>query len=147
MLQLNVQYDFEYVTCARCGAPIVMEKHVMKERRRTHQSFYCVQGHKQSFNDETEAQKLQKQLDNERKHHQWTRNDLAQEKRHHTATKGNVTKLKNRAANGVCPCCKRTFENLARHMQTKHPNFTKRGTDAGTKEKKKADKKADTDSA
>jgi hypothetical protein len=24
---------------------------------------------------------------------------------------------------GVCPCCKRTFENLARHMKGQHPTF------------------------
>ena len=25
--------------------------------------------------------------------------------------------------NGVCPCCTRTFPNLAAHMKTKHPDF------------------------
>tara|TARA_Y100000310_G_scaffold338946_1_gene430083 strand:- start:1163 stop:1354 length:192 start_codon:yes stop_codon:yes gene_type:complete len=37
--------------------------------------------------------------------------------------KGQVTKLKNRAKAGVCPCCNRTFQNLSRHMETKHPDF------------------------
>jgi hypothetical protein len=23
----------------------------------------------------------------------------------------------------VCPCCRRTFQNLMRHMQTQHPTF------------------------
>lgn len=39
------------------------------------------------------------------------------------ATKGVVTKIKKRVHNGVCPCCSRHFENLQRHMQTKHPDF------------------------
>ncbi len=39
------------------------------------------------------------------------------------AQKGLATKLRRRAAAGVCPCCKRTFENLARHMGTKHPDY------------------------
>jgi hypothetical protein len=26
-------------------------------------------------------------------------------------------------ANGVCPCCNRTFQNLARHMAGKHPDY------------------------
>ena len=30
-------------------------------------------------------------------------------------------RLKRRIQNGVCPCCNRTFQNLARHMQQKHP--------------------------
>jgi hypothetical protein len=30
---------------------------------------------------------------------------------------------KIRAAAGTCPCCKRTFSDMARHMKTKHPDF------------------------
>lgn len=37
--------------------------------------------------------------------------------------KGVATRLKNRAAHGVCPCCNRTFQQLARHMSAKHPDF------------------------
>lgn len=32
-------------------------------------------------------------------------------------------RLATRANHGVCPCCKRTFSQLARHMKTKHPDF------------------------
>lgn len=39
------------------------------------------------------------------------------------ATKGVVTRLKNRARNGVCPCCIRTFKDLHMHMASEHPNF------------------------
>jgi hypothetical protein len=33
-------------------------------------------------------------------------------------------KLK-RVHRGVCPCCKRTFQNIQRHMETKHPETLK----------------------
>ena len=26
-------------------------------------------------------------------------------------------------ANGVCPCCNRSFENLRNHMHTQHPDY------------------------
>lgn len=39
------------------------------------------------------------------------------------AARGQVTRLKNRAAAGVCPCCNRTFHQLVRHMAAKHPDF------------------------
>ena len=39
------------------------------------------------------------------------------------ATKGVVTKIRRRVANGVCPCCKRHFVNLKRHMSGQHPEF------------------------
>ena len=33
------------------------------------------------------------------------------------------TRLKNRVASGVCPCCNRTFKQLAAHMSRQHPEF------------------------
>lgn len=33
-------------------------------------------------------------------------------------------KMRDRVKNGVCPCCNRTFENLLRHMRTKHPEYS-----------------------
>lgn len=32
-------------------------------------------------------------------------------------------RIHKRAAAGVCPCCKRTVAQMARHMKTKHPHF------------------------
>lgn len=40
-----------------------------------------------------------------------------------SATRGVVARLKTRAKNGVCPCCHRTVSQLAKHMESKHPNF------------------------
>ena len=39
------------------------------------------------------------------------------------AYKGHLTRVKRRVGNGVCPCCNRTFKNLADHMTTKHPDY------------------------
>ena len=35
--------------------------------------------------------------------------------------KGKYRHIKNRVGAGVCPCCKRNFANLARHMKSQHP--------------------------
>jgi len=32
-------------------------------------------------------------------------------------------RIRDRVKNGVCPCCNRTFTNLADHMRTQHANF------------------------
>jgi hypothetical protein len=32
-------------------------------------------------------------------------------------------RLKKRIKNGVCPCCQRSFQNLHRHLKTKHPTY------------------------
>lgn len=33
------------------------------------------------------------------------------------------TRTRNRIAAGVCPCCNRTFQNLADHMRTLHADY------------------------
>lgn len=35
-------------------------------------------------------------------------------------------KMEKRIKNGVCPCCKRSFCNLQKHIATKHPEFAKK---------------------
>lgn len=49
-----------------------------------------------------------------------------------SAHKGQVTKLKKRASVGVCPCCNRTFKQLAAHMKNKHPQFARDAPAAAT---------------
>ena len=41
-----------------------------------------------------------------------------------SATQGVLTRTKNRVARGVCPCCNRSFQDLMRHMATKHPEYS-----------------------
>ncbi len=33
-------------------------------------------------------------------------------------------RTRKRVGSGVCPCCSRTFQQLARHMKAKHPAYT-----------------------
>lgn len=40
-----------------------------------------------------------------------------------TSISRSYQRVRDRVKNGVCPCCNRTFENLARHMKTKHPDY------------------------
>lgn len=39
------------------------------------------------------------------------------------ATRRRLIRERHRFANGVCPCCNRSFTNVARHMATKHPDY------------------------
>lgn len=34
-----------------------------------------------------------------------------------------AARIKKRAAAGTCPCCKRTFSNMAEHMKKEHAAF------------------------
>jgi hypothetical protein len=54
------------------------------------------------------------------------------------AAKGEITKLKKRASAGTCPCCNRTFSNMAAHMKTKHPEFDPKVVNLGAEKAKRA---------
>jgi hypothetical protein len=62
-------------------------------------------------------------LRKEQQRHQATRDLLQAEERSHVSTKGQLTKARNRAKAGLCPCCNRHFTNVERHVKSKHPDF------------------------
>lgn len=127
----------ELITCGKCGIVYGMPEHFVKERRESGASFFCPNGHERVFG-EPEIGRLKKELaakerqvkqyqgwyKAEQSDHEHTRNRLR-------STKGVLTKTKKRVGNGVCPCCNRTFKDLARHMVGQHPDYATEGEQAG----------------
>lgn len=119
------------VTCYKCGVLFAMPDHMMKSRREDRESFYCPSGHPQAFM-KSRADILEKQVaqltsnyDQMKADREYQKQKREQAERQASAARGQVTKIKNRIGAGVCPCCTRTFCNLARHMETKHPDYRK----------------------
>jgi hypothetical protein len=107
----------QVMVCGVCGIHFAAPREFWAERHKDHsQGWYCPNGHSRVFVDETEAQRLQRELDAAKRDADWQRQ--LREK----ADKKN-RKLERRIANGVCPCCKRHFENVQRHIEQKHPDF------------------------
>jgi NMD protein affecting ribosome stability and mRNA decay len=128
---------FEIETCCSCGVAFGLEKWMRKRLVESHDSFYCPNGHAQHFTGKTEAQQLREQLATEQQNslRQSERARRAEQDAKHfessrNAYKGQITKIKKRVGNGVCPCCNRTFAALARHMATKHPEYKHGETDS-----------------
>jgi hypothetical protein len=94
-----------------------------ERRRQDHKSFYCPNGHSLSYSQESREEKLKRQLDQTARSLSWTQSRLETTKRQKAAAKGQLTKTKRRIANGVCPCCNRTFADLAAHMHGQHPEY------------------------
>jgi hypothetical protein len=94
-------------------------------------TFYCPYGHPQVFaKGETDLDKMRRERDRlaqqvaERDDEVRRQRELREgTERQLSATRGVVTRIKNRVGHGVCPCCNRTFENLARHMASKHADY------------------------
>jgi anthranilate/para-aminobenzoate synthase component I len=115
-----------------CGAAIILPREIMQSYRDNHKFFYCYKGHDQHFAGESDKEKLKKQLASQKKRTEWAQQEAKRAReceesaqRRAAAYKGVVTKTKKRIKNGVCPCCNRTFANLARHMKSKHPKYGK----------------------
>lgn len=127
---MNVFQTIEVEECCNCHMQFGMTAAFIKQRRDDHKAFYCPAGHGQNYTGETEAEKLRREnqrliqrmaeRDDDVKHARDQRDHAQNQTR---AFKGQVTKIKNRVGNGVCPCCNRTFANLANHMASKHKDY------------------------
>jgi hypothetical protein len=117
------------VECANCITHFAMDEALNRRCLKTGRKFYCPNGHANCYQDNElsqlreEREKLKQEAESARKQKLWAENQYQIEKQRHSATKGQLTKTRKRIANGVCPCCHRTFKQLASHMANKHPGF------------------------
>jgi hypothetical protein len=120
---LNLIIEFQVMaTCCVCGIPVVASATFARDAHDSGKSWSCLNGHSQHFTEKTEA-KLRRELDEMRRSRDFQLTHAEHLSRRVSATRGQLTKIRNRIGNGVCPCCRRTFQNLLAHMQTQHPAF------------------------
>ena len=124
--------NFSSVECSNCHMLFALTQQTKDDYQETHETFYCPKGHRQWYPSKSNTEKLQEKLAVVVRDRNYWEGQHGKEVRLHNATearrraqKGVVTKLKKRAVNGICPCCSRTFVNLKRHMENKHPDFSK----------------------
>jgi hypothetical protein len=118
------------IVCYKCGTHFAMHDQLYTRRLEDHRGFFCPNGHGQHFTGETEADRLkrelalkQRALDSAQALAAANLDRAKHAEKSHRATKGHMTRIKKRAANGVCPCCNRYFANVHRHMKGVHPDF------------------------
>ncbi|MGH9697929.1 MAG: hypothetical protein ACRD52_00550 [Candidatus Acidiferrales bacterium] len=110
-------------SCIRCGLVFGIDSSHDAELRRTHKTFVCPHGHSQHYTGESDADKvarLARDLAAARDREDTLRRENEKRYRLQRAAERKTRTLKKRVAAGVCPCCTRTFQNLARHMKTQH---------------------------
>ena len=124
------------VDCCKCGIRFGINETLNRLARIEKQkSIYCPScGERQGWSGERPEEKVRREMMAElhrvkrekeymeaRERDQRARAEMAELSLR--ATKGIVTRIKNRVAKGVCPCCNRSFANLHNHMKTQHPDF------------------------
>ncbi len=123
------------IVCCKCGIEFHVPDHWDNKRREDHKTFYCPNGHPQGYYGKSQKEKRIEKLERENREKadqlmcKQTLLDQAREERdladrRRAAAKGQLTKTKNRIAAGVCPCCNRSFTNVARHMKSQHPDYS-----------------------
>jgi hypothetical protein len=115
--------------CPACFIAHAIPRRLYDDRLADGGSVYCPAGHKWHF-CETETARLKRELASARRSRDFARAAVTHERdqrqaaeRSASACKGQATRIRNRVAAGMCPCCRRTFANLADHMAGQHPGF------------------------
>lgn len=126
------------IWCSGCGLPYGLPDGYLEQRQRDGKSWTCPNGCVRLYRKTTEQLALEKakveleaarslaQREAQRRTRAEGQARLAEYQRR--AAKGQLTKTKKRIAAGVCPCCQRTFQNLANHMAGQHPEYVEQET-------------------
>ncbi len=133
--KLTAVEDLAKETCCNCGVIFAMPADLQKNLIETGRLFYCPNGHPQHYT-ESEVSKLEKRLKQEKAFRAAAEKDLQSERewskrqaRSRSALRGVVTRLKNKIADGKCPCCDQYFSDLHNHMVHDHPEYLEQTED------------------
>jgi len=119
------------IVCCNCQVNFGMHRPTYDQKLKDGTNFYCPNGHQQHFTrKENEEERLKRELRQKEMLLNTTiiernlyRDQSNTNQRSANAYKGKMNHIKRRVANGVCPCCNRSFQNLMNHMKTKHPKY------------------------
>lgn len=112
--------------CGECGITFAVPETWRKHRQHTGETWYCPNGHSRVYREpdikrlERELAAANERIASERARRLSTQDQLEATERSRAAVKGQLTKVKNRIQKGVCPHCNRHFQNVERHMASKH---------------------------
>jgi hypothetical protein len=123
-----------HVSCYKCGVVFGVESTHHERLLKTHDWFYCPNGHHQAYFGKTKDEQRIADLEREAKalkssKDYWSdravsaERDAGHQRSRVNGYKGILTRTKKKIAAGRCPCCSHQFKNLESHMKTKHPNF------------------------
>jgi aspartate/glutamate racemase len=112
----KVELELINETCITCGTPFAMERNLREQRMKTHEGFYCPNGHSMIYPAESDKEKVQRlSLENLK-----LKREKEESDRKLNNTLETLARVNKHIENGVCPKCHRHFVNLERHMCTKH---------------------------
>lgn len=121
---IKISIDMTEMVCGKCGINFTVPEDWRSGKQETGETWYCPNGHPRAY-AESDVDKAKKALEEEKIRHIATLARLNEARAAERKAVAETERLKKRVSAGVCPCCNRTFKQLARHMKTKHPEHQK----------------------
>lgn len=123
---LKFEVEAVWLECSQCHVAFAITTSHQARLRSDRTTFHCPNGHNQWYPGETEAQKVRKEMqakvDEANRLTEWHRAQASKDAKAAKKARAELKRTTTRIHAGVCTCCNRTFQNLARHMKTKHSN-------------------------
>jgi hypothetical protein len=132
MPTIQLLETYSTILCSNCGVSFALSEAYIRARREDHKTWYCPNGCTRFYPEKSDLEKaqvrikaLESDLSLEQGRLTTTRNKLNRERRSHASTKGQLTKVRKRADHAMCPVdgCRRSFANVARHIERQHPGY------------------------
>ncbi len=119
----TAQVTLTEIVCGKCGGVYALSNLYVRSKEESGGFWRCPYCKCSWGYGESENDKLLKKIERLKKQKEWAEQETKNAERRRSAAIGQVTKMKNRAKAGLCPCCYRTIKQLAAHMKRKHPDY------------------------
>jgi len=113
--------------CGKCGVWFALTEHMIAERRKDGETFWCPNGHGRVYRH-SELDQLRQQVQAAEELASWARRDTQRLQREKDQLANDLLdqvklhkRVLRRVHGGVCPHCSRTFQNLQEHVARQHP--------------------------
>lgn len=120
LMLIGVETKLITETCCNCGMMFAIPVDLQRKFSEKHTIFYCPNGHGQSYTGETDAERFKRLYLEESAENTRQKRVRLQLENDLLAMAREKKRIERRAKAGVCQECHRTFQNVQRHMVTKH---------------------------
>lgn len=117
------------IVCITCGVDYALPTKLLEQHRGYGGYHHCPNGHQQGWSPDmatlaTQRREIERlkqdaaRLEDDRRE---AERRLAIARQETVLARAESARVTKRATAAVCPCCNRSFSQLARHMKSKHP--------------------------
>lgn len=111
------------IECAGCHMDFGITPAFVRRRRADHKTFWCPAGCSNHYPGESALERAQRERDAARAKATAVEDQLQAARDDAEQVRRTLVRERARFAAGVCPCCDRSFVEVRRHIETKHPDY------------------------